>query len=164
MVKKELDFDEVLSYLEKLPFNKFKDVVYHYSTHTKSNFENELEDMITLNFQQRFHKLKINSVCPKCSSTNIIKYGKKKRIQHYKCNECGLYFTLFTGTILEKTKWHWDIWIAVLNMTINSFSLKKMEDVLIKDYGCIGINHKTIFLWKHKLIHTISSLGSMSIS
>ncbi|MCB2360095.1 hypothetical protein E4V42_04110 [Clostridium estertheticum] len=30
MIKKELDFDEVLLYLEKLPFNKFKEenIVY----------------------------------------------------------------------------------------------------------------------------------------
>jgi len=60
MVKKELDFDKVLLYLEKLPFNKFKEVVYHYSTHAKANFESELDDMITLNFQQRLYKLKIN--------------------------------------------------------------------------------------------------------
>jgi transposase-like protein len=164
MIKKELDFDEVLLYLEKLPFNKFKEVVYHYSTHTKANFESELEDMISLNFQQRIQKLKINNSCPKCNSVSIIKYGKRKRIQRYLCNDCNTRFTLFTGTILEKTKWHWDIWIAVLNMTINSFSLKKMEDILIKDYGCIGINHKTLFLWKHKLIHTIASLSMPKLS
>ena len=42
MVKKELDFNEVLSYLEKLPFNKFKEVVQHYSTHTKASFDNNM--------------------------------------------------------------------------------------------------------------------------
>ena len=46
------------------------------------------------------------------------------------CNDCNSLFSLFTGTILEKTKWHWDIWIAVLNMTINSFSLKEMRSKL----------------------------------
>jgi hypothetical protein len=39
MVKKEFGFDEVLSYSEKLPFTKFKDVVYYYSTQRKSNFK-----------------------------------------------------------------------------------------------------------------------------
>lgn len=164
MAKKELDFNEVLSYLEKLPYNKFKEIVYHYASHTKANFESELEDMVTLNFQQRLQKLQVNSSCPKCNSGNIVKNGKKKRIQQFKCNDCGSQLTLFTGTILEKTKWHWDIWITVLNMIINSFSLKEMENVLEKDYGCVGINHKTLFLWKHKLIHAIASLPMPELS
>jgi transposase-like protein len=164
MTKKELDFNEILSYLEKLPYSRFKEVVYHYASHTNNNFKNELEDMITLNFQQRLQKLSVNSCCPKCNSGNIVKNGKKKLIQQYKCNECNSRFTLFTGTILEKTKWHWDIWIAVLNMTINSFSLKEMKNVLEKDYACIGINHKTLFLLKHKLIHTLASLPMPKLS
>lgn len=127
MAKKELYFDEVLSYLEKLPYNKFKEVVSHYASHTKANFESELEDMVTLNFQQRLQKLQVNSFCPKCNSGNIVKNGKKKRIQQYKCNDCNSQFTLFTGTILEKTKWHWDVWIAVLNMIINSYSKRNAE-------------------------------------
>lgn len=80
MTKKELDFVEALSYLEKLPYNKFKEVVHHYSSHAKANFETELVDMVTLNFQQRLQKLQVNSSCPKCNSGNIVKNGKKKRI------------------------------------------------------------------------------------
>lgn len=33
MAKKDLDFNEVLTYLEKLPYNKFKEVVSHYASH-----------------------------------------------------------------------------------------------------------------------------------
>ncbi len=109
MSKKELSFDEVLSYLEKLPFNKFKEVVNHYSSHSKAEFESELDAMITLNLQRRLEKLKVNSSCPKCGSGNMVKNGKKKNIQQYKCNGCKCRFTLFTGTVIEKTKWHWDI-------------------------------------------------------
>lgn len=164
MVKRELDFGEVISYLEKLPYKKFKEVVSHYASHTKANFETELEDMITLNFQQRLQKLQVNSSCPQCNSRNIVKNSKNKRIQRYKCNDCNSRFTLFTGTVLEKTKWHWDIWIAVLNMIISSYSLKEIQNVLEKDYGCVGINEKTIFLWKHKLIHSIASLPMPKLS
>lgn len=157
MAKRELNFDEVLTYLENLPYNKFKEAVNHYSTHTKANFEKELEAMVTLNFQQRLEKLKINSHCPKCSSTTIVKNGKNNNIQKYKCKDCNSQFTLFTDTILEKTKWHWDIWIAVLHMTINNFSLHEIKNVLEQDYGCVSINYKTLFLWRHKLIHALSS-------
>lgn len=32
MAKNELDFVEVLAYIEKLPYNKFKEIVHHYSS------------------------------------------------------------------------------------------------------------------------------------
>ena len=148
----------MLVYLEKLPYNKFKEAVIHYSTHTKANFERELDAMVTLNFQQRLEKLRINCDCPKCSSKVIVKNGKKNNIQNYKCKHCNSQFTLFTDTLLEKSKWHWDIWIKVLQMTINNYSFHKIKNVLEKDYGCVGINHKTLFLWRHKLLHALASL------
>lgn len=157
MPKRELTFDEVLSYLEKLPYKRFKEAVNHYSIHTKLNLEKEMDVMVTLNFQQRLEKLKINSNCPRCNSQIIVKNGKENYVQRYKCKGCGKSFTLFTNTVLEKTKWHWDIWIKVLEMTLNNYSLNNIKTVLEKDYGCRGISPKTIFLWKHKLIHALAS-------
>jgi hypothetical protein len=48
LTKKELNFDEVLANLEKLPYYKFKEVVYHYASYSKANFETDLEDMVVL--------------------------------------------------------------------------------------------------------------------
>ena len=33
-----------------------------------------------------------------------------------------------------------------------------MINVLVKDYGCAGINYKTIRLWRMKLIHAIADI------
>ena len=49
-------------------------------------------------------------------------------------------------------------------MTINYFSLKEMQNVLEKDYGCVGISENTTFLWKHKLIHAVASLPMPKLS
>lgn len=155
MAKKNINLDEVLDFVKNLPFDKFSKVVKHYSKHSKANFEKELDYITTLNFQQRLEKLGINNTCPKCNSKSVIKNGvRNNRVQEYKCKDCNTKFTLFTNTILEKTKWHWDIWIKVLEMTINSYSLADMLNVLEKDYGCVGINVKTIWLWIMKLIHS----------
>lgn len=43
-------------------------------------------------------------------------------------------------------------------MTINNYSLPDMINVLEKDYGCEGINYKTVWLWRMKLIHALASL------
>lgn len=158
MSKRQITFEEVLNFIETLPYNKFKEVVEHYSENTSTNFETELEMMVSLNLQQRLVKNGINKTCPKCESTHIKKNGKKKNIQMYKCKECSTQFTSFTNTILEKTRWHRDVWIKVLEMTINSYSLPSMITVLEKDYGCTGINYKTVWLWRMKLIHALAAM------
>jgi transposase-like protein len=165
MPKREITYNEVLSFLERLPYHKFKEVVNHYSVNNKSNFEKDLDLMITLNFQQRLEVLGINKYCPKCLSANVIRYGKRASgVQVFQCKDCSTIFTLFTGTILEKTKWHWDIWIKVLEMTLNGYSIDSMLNVLKKDFGCSSINRKTVWLWRIKLIHAISSLPTPNLT
>lgn len=158
MPKRQITFDEVLNFINTLPYNKFKEVVENYSKSNNANFEKELEKMISLNFQQRLENLGINKICTKCNSKNIMKYGKRKYIQLFKCKECSTKFTLFTNTILEKTRWHWDIWIKVLEMTLNNVSLHDMINVLERDYSCTGINYKTVWLWRMKLIHALAAM------
>lgn len=158
MPKRSVTFDEVIKYLETLPYAKFKQVVEHYSSVKSTSFEHEMDTLVTLNFEQRLQKININQTCPKCNSISIVKNGKKPNgIQSFKCKDCSCKFTLFTNTILEKTRWHWDIWIKVLEMTLNDYSIDAMINVLEKDYGCSGINRKTVWLWRMKLIHVLGS-------
>ena len=154
----KISFDEVLTYLEELPYESFKTLVGHYAKKNKKDFEYELDNMIALNFQARLEKLNCNKFCPKCLSVHVVKNGKRPTgIQEYKCKECGTKFTLFTGTLLEKTKYHWDLWIKVLEMTLNYHSLHQMIRVLEEEYGCKGINYKTIWNWRMKLIKALAS-------
>lgn len=158
MAKKNLNLDEVMAYIEKLPFTQFISVVEHYSNTQDSDFSDTLNKLTVSNFEQRLESLEVNSSCPTCSSHDIVKNGRKNNIQQFKCKECNRRFTRFTDTILEKTRWHWDIWIKVLEMTINSYSIHDMINVLTKDYGCEGINYKTVWLCRMKLIHTLAEM------
>lgn len=164
MPKRQITFDEVLKFINTLPYNKFKEVVQNYSDKNKTNFDTELEMLVSLHFQHRLEELGINKECPNCNSKHVIKYGKRKYIQTFKCKECATKFTLFTNTILEKTRWHWDIWIKVLEMTINNNSIDEMINVLEKDYGCEGINRKTVWLWRMKFIHALAAMPLPSLT
>ena len=150
--------EELLSIIDSLPYNKFKEIVDHYSVSKNTSFENEMDSMVTTSLQQKLLKLGINSSCPYCQSNKVVKAGKRKNIQLFLCKDCGKKFTLFTNTILEKTRWHWDIWLKVLEMTINNYSVQAMLNVLTDDYGCAGINIKTVWLWRMKLIHALASM------
>lgn len=158
MATKDLTLDDILKFIDTLPYNDFRKVVERYSNNTGSDFKNDMDRLTILDFEKRLNKLGVNNTCPKCGSKNLKKNGKRNRSQLYKCKDCEIKFTVFTGTILEKTRWHWDIWIKVFEMTLNNYSIDDMIQVLEKDYGCSGINRKTVWLWRIKLIHALASL------
>lgn len=106
MAKKNLNLDEIMAYIEKLPFTQFKSVVEHYSNTQDSDFSDTLNKLTVSNFEQRLESLEVNSSCPTCSSHDIVKNDRKNNIQQFKCKECNRRFTRFTDTILEKTRWH----------------------------------------------------------
>lgn len=103
---KKVTIDDVLEYLKELPFAEFKEVVSKYSEATGADLSDEMGKLVSVDFEKRLDKLKVNSVCPKCRSNNCKKNGRRKHIQLYKCLDCKTTFTRFTGTILEKTRWH----------------------------------------------------------
>ncbi|WP_064612582.1 IS1/IS1595 family N-terminal zinc-binding domain-containing protein [Streptobacillus moniliformis] len=159
MLQNFQNMEDLTNFLNTLSYNDFKNIVEQYSNKNNVNFDSQMEILVTNSLERKLNNLKINCTCPKCKSSIKVKNGKRPNgIQEYKCKDCGTKFTAFTNTILEKTRWHWDIWIKVLEMTINNFSIKKMVNVLENDYGCTNINEKTVWLWRMKLIHFIASL------
>lgn len=154
---KNTTLEELLEMVSDLPYAQFKALVDHYSTANKADFETEMEFMVTASLQEKLIKLGVNATCPHCNG-KAVKCGKRKNVQVLQCKDCGKKFTPFTGTILEKSRWHWDIWVKVLEMVLNNYSISAMINVLTDDYGCVGINYKTVWLWRMKLIHALASL------
>ena len=165
MAKTKMTMENVSEFLNSLPYAQFKSLVENYTKNTGNKFDNEMKLLVTLDLQSRLEKLGVNSGCTKCGSSVIVKNGKRANgIREYKCTACGTKFTLFSGSILEKTRWHWDVWIKVLEMTLNNYSIEKTVNVLEKDFGCIGINPKTVWLWRMKLIHALASFPMPKLS
>ena len=158
MAKKQLSLEDVLNYVETLPYTQFKNVVEHYSQKQNSDFSNTLNQLVVSNFEQRLEKLEVNTTCPSCASDAVVKNGKRHNIQQFKCKDCHKRFSRFTDTILEKTRWHWDIWVKVLEMVINHYPIHDMMNVLVNDYGCTGIDYKTVWFWRMKLIHALAEM------
>lgn len=82
--------------------------------------------------------------CPHCGKNRYRRHGNDKGSQRYKCNHCGRTFTEHTGT-----------WMAGLHkkelvrdyirLMEQGLSLDKIKDRL-------GINKKTAFDWRHKIL------------
>ena len=124
-----------------------------------------MKSIVVNSHQRRLEEFKINSACHQCGYLNVVKNGKRPDgIQRYICKDCSTRFTLFSGTILEKTKFHWDAWVRTLEMTIYHQPLETMHNVLVNDYGYVGIDIKTIWLWRLKLVHDIASMDTPKLS
>lgn len=88
-------------------------------------------------------------VCPHCSHSKYVRFGTDKGAQRYKCKSCNRSFTEYTGT-----------WMAGLqrkDKIIDYLKLMTQEKSLDKIVSALGINKKTAFDWRHKIL---ASLGS----
>ena len=158
MAKTKLLQEELLNQINELSYGEFMKVIKHYSTKHRMDPEQEVQETAIEDLQVRLEKLGINSACPECGSTIIVKSGKRKSgIQRYLCTECNTRFTRFTNTILEKTHWHWDVWIKVLSLMLNDTSISRTERILKQDLKCEGIDAKTIWLWRLKIMHALAA-------
>lgn len=151
-------FDELLKEIERLPYTQFRQTVEHYSNAHSLDFQKEWNRTVYQNFEQRLEALQINTACPHCGSVAVQRYGERNGIQRFRCVDCHKTFTRFTGTILEKSRWHWDVWVKVLEMTLNDYSLETMKRVLETDLDCKGINIKTLHAWRLKLVHATARM------
>lgn len=163
-MSKKITNEDIQKKLNTLSLNEILSMLKTYSTVNSADISKVKNILITDDLQNRLIENNINNSCPYCKSKNIVSFGKNGNIKRFKCKDCGKTFTLFTNTILEKTKAYWDIWVKVLEMTLNNYPLEHIQETLIKDYGMDDLNYKTVFLWRHKLINALSNMPMPNLS
>lgn len=163
--KNNLTQNDVIEYLKGLDYKKFSEIVKEYSAHTSRDYTEEMRKLASADLQERLSALHINDNCPKCfGNSGVIKSGIRNGIQYYKCKSCNQYFTRFSNTILEKSHYHWDIWVQMMYMVLNDISIPDMLTNLEKDYGLTKINSRTVWLMRMKIVHAIASLSTFQLS
>ena len=95
-------------------------------------------------------------LCPHCNSSNIYGHGKYKGRKRYKCMKCTKTFNDFTGTAISGIK-KVDKFQEYLELTIESLTIRKAASKL-------GVNMKTIFDWRHKLLSAIETINGNPFS
>jgi len=87
--------------------------------------------------------------CPHCSHDKYVRFGIDKGSQRYKCKSCKRSFTEYTGT-----------WLAGLqrkDMVADYLELMLQEKGLDKISETLGINKKTAFDWRHKILAALDN-------
>ncbi len=94
--------------------------------------------------------------CPHCQSSDIYGHGGYKGRKRYKCKSCTKTFKDLTGTAMDGIK-KVDEFQDYLVLMIESVSIRKAAKK-------IGVNVKTIFDWRHKLLSCLSVFNGEEFS
>ncbi|MCR4426790.1 MAG: helix-turn-helix domain-containing protein [Firmicutes bacterium] len=87
-------------------------------------------------------------VCPSCESREIVRYGKPRGVQKYKCKHCRTYFTDLTGTVMHRTRLR-EKWLRYLELMMEGLPVRQAARLL-------GISKNTAFAWRHKVISRLA--------
>lgn len=88
--------------------------------------------------------------CPHCQHRHIVKYGKYRDRQRYKCQNCLRTFNDLTNTPLHWTHYP-QRFIKFLESMLHGYSLH-----IASFYS--GISYVTAFYWRHKLIKVLQRM------
>lgn len=76
--------------------------------------------------------------CPRCTSAEVMKYGKWKGwYQRYKCKECGCCFNDLTGTVFEDSKIELREFVYVAKRLLEKESMNQISKELGRCYRTI---------------------------
>ena len=152
-------FQQMMEQMGALTPAQFKALVQAYADKNGQNSGRVWSSAVYATSEQHLASLGINSACPACGSIAVVQNGVSDAgIQRFLCQDCGKSFTRFTGTLLEKSRFPWEVWVTVLRMTLNDDSLEDIQTVLERDYGCEGINIKTVFAMRLKLVYAMADI------
>ena len=102
------------------------------------------EDYLSFRRQQFYDK---QGFCPWCEGKKYYRYGMDKGCQRFKCKDCLRTFTEFTGTWLDGLQKKAHV-AKYLELMIEGKSLDKISSIM-------GINKKTAFDWRHKILSSL---------
>lgn len=152
-------FQQMMEQMGTLTPAQFKTLVQAYAGQSGQDSGRVWSGAVYATSEQHLAVLGINSACPGCGSIAVVHNGTNDAdIQRFRCQDCGKSFTRFTGTLLEKSRFPWEVWVEVLRMTLNYASLEDMQVRLEQDFGCEGINLKTLFFMRMKLIYAMAAM------
>jgi transposase-like protein len=95
-------------------------------------------------------------LCPHCHADNITGHGTYKGRKRYKCKQCNKTFNDFTGTAVSGIK-KVEKFQEYIELTLESISIRKAAKKL-------GVNTRTIFDWRHKLLSSLATMNGEAFS
>ena len=161
----EQAFRQLLEQAGQLSLAQLKQFVLAYAERNGQDGKRTWENSVAVELEQHLVELGVNRACPASGSVAVVNSGfTPAGVQRRRCQDCKKNFTRFTGTMLERSRFPWAVWVEALRSTLNGDSLEDTKNNLEHDFGCAGIDIKTVFSLRHKLIHAMAEVTPPKLS
>ena len=157
------DQAELVAELSGMGLNRFLNTVMEASANQHVRLPRFVADAVAIDLQKNLHEHGVEPICPQCGSTNIRKNGKRGKIQRYQCRECGTHLTALTNTILDKSKYSWDVWVEVVQQLIAGQTTEYTQQKIMEDLHCPEIDYHTVWHMRMKVMYAISHIPSPTL-
>lgn len=104
-----------------------------------------LADFLNSCTEQRFAD---GLVCSRCGKKNIVKFGKSRGKQRYRCKDCGKTFNTLTKTVFADSKLPISKWLIYAERMSQQMTLRESAKT-------VGICLKTSFYMRHKILSAL---------
>ena len=158
------DIDAVAEFLATLSPNAYIYAVDQAGKIRGKKLDGFIAEVVASDIQVKLAANGYEPHCPDCGYPHTQKNGKRGGIQRYRCQKCGRQFSVTSGTILEKTRYTWDVWVDVVYGMLNDHPLASIRTQLSDDRHCHGIELNTVHLMRLKVMNAIASIPSPKLS
>lgn len=161
----ERTFGQLLGQAGRLSQAQLKQFILAYAGQNGQDGKRVWENSVAVELEDHLVQLGVNQACPACGSAAVVNNGfTPAGVQRRHCQDCGKNFTRFTGTMLERSRFPWSAWVEALRSTLSGDSLADTRNILEHDFGCAGIDIKTVISMRHKLIHAMTGVTPPKLS
>lgn len=107
-----------------------------------------LSDYISSVREERFNS---GFRCVHCGHEDVIRYGKYRGRQRYRCKKCSSTFNDLTSTPIAGSHYP-EKWVAYIEYMVQGWTLPQ----IVKE---LNIHLSTAFYWRHKVLNSLQSFG-----
>lgn len=158
MSGENISSEDIIKAIGQADTNRFLYIVDEASQLQGKRLENFIRDQVASDIQANLTRLEYLPSCPECGCEHPVKNGKRRNIQRYLCPECSHRFSSFSGTLLEKTNYSWDIWVEVIASMLSVTSIEKTVQIIRDDHHCPIIDKDTIHRMRLKVMAAASRI------
>lgn len=155
---KTFTLDELQKQLNTLPLPQVLHLLDEYHKETGTDVTKYKRDAVVTDWEIRLSALGINTTCPECGNHQISKFGNNGHTKRFQCKKCKKTFSLFMGTILEKTKYDWHTWVKVMHLILKHSTIQSITNELVENDELRDLDYKTVYIWYHKILHAIAQI------
>lgn len=114
-------------------------------------YEETFEKLKEIKEKAKVERESAPTICLSCSSSNIVRNGKRHKKQAYLCRDCKKSFVATATSSIAYSHSSETVWKQIIRDTVDGIAIDKTADSL-------DLAHSTVFNMRHKILRCVEQL------